>query len=55
MPQRPVSAYEMKRDMKLFARLFEDMMCERWDDRRGEAPRERSQFPIMDCITIMGK
>ena len=55
MPQRPVSEYDVEKDMKLFARLLDETMCESFEDMSDAAPSERSQLPMMDCMTSIGK
>lgn len=42
MPQRPVSEYDVEKDMKELARLLLLTMCEKRLDRSDCAPRDRS-------------
>ena len=41
--------------MKLLARLLEEMIWDRREERSDEDPKERSQFPNIDCMTSIGK
>jgi hypothetical protein len=47
--------YNVEKDMNEWARLLAETTCERREERSGDEPRLRSQFPKMLCITIMGK